>query len=82
MSEQGVSTLGLTAINSSRRGYPRDGAAHIAARATRRFLEKHGEGVDKIVFCVDEEDYEVYSNVLPMYFPRTKEETAWVRQYI
>jgi len=79
MSEQQVTTLALTAINSTRRGYPPEGAAHIASRAVRRFLEKHGKDVDRIVFCVDGDDMKVYHEVLPMYFPRTLSEEAWAR---
>jgi hypothetical protein len=79
MSEKQVTTLGLTAINSTRRGYPPEGAAHIASRAVRRFLEKHGADVDQIVFSVDASDLKVYSEILPMYFPRTIAEEAWAR---
>jgi hypothetical protein len=43
----------------------------------RRFLERFGEGVKTIVFCVDnDEDLAIYYRVLPLYFPRDKAEEA------
>ena len=38
----------------------------------RRFLEHWGKSFEAVVFCLDEqEDYDIYNTLLPIYFPRT-----------
>eukprot|EP00128_Syssomonas_multiformis_P006161 Colp12_sorted_trinity150504_noHs@6373 len=75
--ENNLKTLGLCPINSPKRGYPADQGAHIAIRAVRRFLEKHGSNIDLIVFVVGQADRAVYEQLLPLYFPRCFEEEQW-----
>lgn len=72
--ENGILSLGLCCIHSSRRGYPPAEGAHIAIRTVRRFLEKYGSDIDVIVFVCDDESYDVYENLLPLYFPRSPAE--------
>eukprot|EP00042_Codosiga_hollandica_P032047 m.198779 g.198779 ORF g.198779 m.198779 type:complete len:508 (+) comp53794_c0_seq1:88-1611(+) len=75
--EHGLTSLALMPINSGKRGYPSELGAHIALRTVRRFLEKHGEGLERIVFGVDEyDDIKVYAKLMPLYFPRSLEEEA------
>lgn len=41
----------------------------------RRFLEHYSSDFDMIVFCVDSlEDQMIYESVLPLYFPRTRDD--------
>ena len=41
----------------------------------RRFLEKWGKDLDKVVLVMDtEEIYKLYRRFLPLYFPRNEEE--------
>lgn len=57
--------------------YPREDAAHIAVRTTRRFLEKYGDSVDKLCFSfADKDDIEIYKRVIPLYFPRNEGELS------
>lgn len=42
--ESGLSSLGLCCVYTTRKGYPRKDAAHIAIRTVRRFLEQFREG--------------------------------------
>nr|XP_020761918.1 ganglioside-induced differentiation-associated protein 2 [Odocoileus virginianus texanus] len=52
--EQSMSSVGFCVINSAKRGYPLEDATHIALRTVRRFLEIHGETLEKVVFAVSE----------------------------
>jgi len=41
----------------------------------RRFLEKFGAGLDQVIFCVNSDvDLVLYRELLPQYFPRSKQE--------
>ncbi|XP_019511346.1 PREDICTED: ganglioside-induced differentiation-associated protein 2, partial [Hipposideros armiger] len=74
--EQSMSSVGFCVINSAKRGYPLEDATHIALRTVRRFLEIHGETIEKVVFAVSELEEATYQKLLPLYFPRSlKEET-------
>jgi ganglioside-induced differentiation-associated protein 2 len=75
-SEHGLDSVAFPLVNTERKGYPKEAAAHIAIRTVRRFLEKYDNAaVSTVVFCMDkDEDVEVYSQVLPLYFPRNKAE--------
>lgn len=85
--EYNLETLGLSVINSARRGYPPEEGSHIAIRISfiqyvelmfhchlvclyvgtvRRFLEKHGDSVDVIVFVVTAQDL-VYNRCLSLW---------------
>lgn len=80
--ERNLSTLGLRCIHTSRRGYPTFEGAHIALRTVRRFLEKHGENIDLIVFVVTGIDREAYNSLLPLYFPRSPSEELYAAHRI
>ncbi|KAG1650407.1 Protein GDAP2 [Nymphon striatum] len=77
--ENKLSTIALCIINSIRRGYPAEEGAHIALRTIRRFLEKHGEGINCIVFAVENQDIGVYELIMPLYFPRNEMEEEYAR---
>uniref|UniRef100_A0A670JWA2 Ganglioside induced differentiation associated protein 2 n=1 Tax=Podarcis muralis TaxID=64176 RepID=A0A670JWA2_PODMU len=72
--EQAMSSVGFCVINTVKRGYPLVDATHIALRTVRRFLEVHGETLEKVVFAVSELEEDTYQKLLPLYFPRSLEE--------
>lgn len=107
--EHKIRTVALSCIYTRRKGYPRDEAAHVAARAygvvarafvknssvawaksmrvcvcvcgwytlgtIRRFLEHYHDDFDCVIVCVDSlEDQMIYESVLPLYFPRTRDD--------
>lgn len=43
----------------------------------RRFLEKHLDEVERIVFVVDDLEVGIYSQILPLYFPRCENEEVY-----
>ena len=80
--EQGIRTLGLPAINSIRRGYPPHEGAHMALRVVRKFLEKHSNDFDLIVFAVEDVDLGIYDHLMPLYFPRSQHEQDYACFYL
>lgn len=80
VSENNIASVGLCPVHSLRRGYPPAEGAHIALRTIRRFLEKHGEGIDTIVITVTDENEEIYLNTMPLYFPRSENEAIYSAQ--
>ncbi|KAG6576254.1 uncharacterized protein IUM83_17798 [Phytophthora cinnamomi] len=73
--ENGLRSVAIGCIYTQRKGYPREEAAHIAARTVRRYLEHYADAFDRIVLCVESiQDMFVYERVLPLYFPRTMRE--------
>lgn len=73
--EEGLRTIALGCIYTHAKGFPRETGAHITCRTIRRYLEKHGSTVDVIVLCIPEaNDLDYYEQVLPLYFPRTRQE--------
>lgn len=75
--ENRIASIGLCVVNTSRRGYPPEDGAHIALRTVRRFLEKFSD-IELVVFVVENADEAIYKNVMPLYFPRSKEEEDYV----
>lgn len=45
----------------------------------RRFLERHGNSLDTVIFVVDKVDLGIYEVLLPLYFPRSKQEEEAAR---
>ncbi|XP_069491861.1 ganglioside-induced differentiation-associated protein 2 [Ambystoma mexicanum] len=80
--EEGMSSVGFCVISSLKRCYPLEDATHIALRTVRRFLEVHGETIEKVVFAVTEQEETVYRKLMPLYFPRTLEEEWASLQYL
>ncbi|KAE9051363.1 hypothetical protein PR001_g1515 [Phytophthora rubi] len=73
--ENGLRSVAIGCIYTQRKGYPREEAAHIAARTVRRYLEHYADAFDRVVMCVESvQDMFVYERVLPLYFPRTMRE--------
>ncbi|XP_031571067.1 protein GDAP2 homolog [Actinia tenebrosa] len=76
--ENKLETLGLCVINTPKRGYPPEDGAHIALRTVRRFLEKYTETVEKVAFVVEGAEETIYRKIMPIYFPRNKNEEDYV----
>eukprot|EP01121_Diplochlamys_sp_Union-15-3_P019750 TRINITY_DN7516_c0_g1_i2.p1 TRINITY_DN7516_c0_g1~~TRINITY_DN7516_c0_g1_i2.p1 ORF type:complete len:591 (+),score=109.18 TRINITY_DN7516_c0_g1_i2:233-1774(+) len=75
LKEHNLKSIAFCVINSEKRGYPPENGVHIALRTVRRFLEKWGDGIEKVVFCVStDEELKLYLAVLPLYCPRNEEE--------
>ncbi|KAJ7404520.1 Ganglioside-induced differentiation-associated protein 2 [Willisornis vidua] len=80
--EQAMCSVGFCVINSVKRCYPLEDATHIALRTVRRFLEIHGETLEKVVFAVSELEEATYQKLLPLYFPRSLEEELQSLPYL
>ncbi|XP_030765517.1 protein GDAP2 homolog [Sitophilus oryzae] len=77
--ELNIRSLAIPVINSVKRNYPPDQGAHIALRTVRRFMETHGATLDTVIFVVDKLDLGIYEVLLPLYFPRSKQEESAAR---
>jgi len=75
--ENNLSSLGLGVINTTRRGYPPEEGAHIALRTVRRYLEKNIDAFGVVVFVVEPIDESTYRRLMPLYFPRDKNEEQY-----
>eukprot|EP01091_Cochliopodium_minus_P019473 TRINITY_DN8195_c0_g1_i1.p1 TRINITY_DN8195_c0_g1~~TRINITY_DN8195_c0_g1_i1.p1 ORF type:complete len:486 (+),score=148.48 TRINITY_DN8195_c0_g1_i1:41-1498(+) len=75
LKEQHLKSIAFCVINSPTRGYPMEGGAHVALRTVRRVLEHYEGDFSNIIFTIDNDsEFEIYSNILPLYFPRNPTE--------
>ncbi|KAK3153827.1 hypothetical protein QOZ80_2BG0181810 [Eleusine coracana subsp. coracana] len=73
--ENGLESIAMGCIYTEAKNYPREPAAHVAIRTVRRFLEKQKGKIAGVVFCTTSSyDTEIYKRLLPLYFPRDKQE--------
>ncbi|XP_027100223.1 protein GDAP2 homolog [Coffea eugenioides] len=73
--ENGLQSIAVGCIYTEAKNYPREPAAHVAIRTVRRFLEKQKDKINAVVFCTaTSTDTEIYKRLLPLYFPRDKQE--------
>ncbi|KAL2349187.1 hypothetical protein Fmac_003187 [Flemingia macrophylla] len=73
--DNGLKSIAMGCIYTETKNYPREPAAHVAIRTVRRFLEKQKDNITAIVFCTTSTtDTEIYKRLLPLYFPRDKQE--------
>ncbi|KAI7753539.1 hypothetical protein M8C21_032282 [Ambrosia artemisiifolia] len=73
--DNGLQSIAIGCIYTEAKHYPREPAAHVAIRTIRRFLEKQKCKITGLVFCTaTENDTEIYKRLLPLYFPRDKNE--------
>ncbi|CAH9119834.1 unnamed protein product [Cuscuta europaea] len=73
--ENGLQSIAMGCIYTENKNYPREPAAHVAIRTVRRFLEKQKDKINAVVFCTTtSSDTEIYKRLLPLYFPRDKQE--------
>ena len=75
LKENGLRSITFMCVYSEVKKYPREEAAHVALRTVRRFLEHWGEGVETVVFALEnDEDMAIYERIFPLYFPRNSVE--------
>ncbi|PAA62035.1 hypothetical protein BOX15_Mlig031796g1 [Macrostomum lignano] len=68
--DRGLDTLGLAPIHSIKRGYPPEEGAHLILRCLRRFLERHGDGLSRLVLATSDQNGACYPELAALYFPR------------
>ncbi|KAF5273793.1 hypothetical protein FQA39_LY00908 [Lamprigera yunnana] len=70
MRESNLRTIAFPCVSTGIYGYPLVPAANVAISQVRQHLEKEGDSVDRVIFCLfSDEDEEVYKTVMPTYFP-------------
>lgn len=52
---------------------------YFFAGTVRRFLDNHGSSLDTVIFVVDKIDLSIYEVLLPLHFPRSKQEEESAR---
>ncbi|XP_028992630.1 ganglioside-induced differentiation-associated protein 2 isoform X2 [Betta splendens] len=72
--ERSMASVGFCVVSTTKRGYPLEDATHIAFRTVRRFLERHGNSIETVVFAVSNTEELVYKKLLPLYYPRSEDE--------
>jgi len=71
-----VRSIAFPCISTGIYGYPNDDACAVALRTARRFLEKHHQNVDRIIFCLFlQVDVDLYMKYLPIFFPGAEEKS-------
>jgi O-acetyl-ADP-ribose deacetylase (regulator of RNase III) len=62
--ENGVKIIAFPNISTGVYGYPKEEAAKIAMQTVSSFLEKNHQ-IEQVIFCVfDDENYEIYNDLL------------------
>ncbi|CAN9498464.1 unnamed protein product [Ophioblennius macclurei] len=74
VTEQSMASVGICVVTTAKRGYPLEDATHIALRTVRRFLEKHGNSIETVVFAASDMEESVFKKLLPLYYPRSEDE--------
>lgn len=70
MLQNKLRSIAFPCISTGIYGYPIEPAAHIAVYEVRKHLEANKDAVDRVIFCVfDQNDEQVYQGVLQSYFP-------------
>lgn len=76
MRENNLRSIAFPCISTGIYGYPNDDACAVALRTARRFLEKHHQNVDRIIFCLFlQVDVDLYMKYLPIFFPGAEEKS-------
>lgn len=74
--DQGLTSIAFPCIATGVYGYPNHAAGHVALKTVRHFLEEdevRAESLKRIIFCLFLDiDVQVYSSLLPHYFPTTQ----------
>lgn len=69
-----MKSIAFCCISTGIYGYPKEPAAHVALNSVRQWLLQNHSIVDRIIFCMFADDEEeVYEELLPQYFPRSKD---------
>jgi O-acetyl-ADP-ribose deacetylase len=65
--EKGIKTIAFPNISTGVYGYPKIGAAKIATQTVISYLEKNQE-IEQVIFCIfDDENFEIYHELLNSY---------------
>ncbi|XP_066933474.1 ADP-ribose glycohydrolase MACROD2-like isoform X1 [Clytia hemisphaerica] len=68
--EKNIKTIAFPCIATGVFGFPIEEATNIALKTTRDWLEDHHEEVERIIFCVFNEDTKkIYAKLMKLYFP-------------
>ncbi|XP_066923843.1 ADP-ribose glycohydrolase MACROD2-like isoform X1 [Clytia hemisphaerica] len=69
--ERNLKSIAFCCISTGIFGYPNENAAHVALSTVRNWLQKYGDEVDRIIFCVFlKTDFDIYSRLMgSKYFP-------------
>lgn len=63
-------TVAFPCISTGIYGYPQNAAANVALKTVRSFLDKKGDSVDRVIFCLFmEDDVKIYEYLLQAFFP-------------
>uniref|UniRef100_A0A6B2L2L8 Macro domain-containing protein n=1 Tax=Arcella intermedia TaxID=1963864 RepID=A0A6B2L2L8_9EUKA len=75
LKERKMQSIAFPIINTQKKGFPPQDAAHVAMRTIRRFLEHWGKDISTVVFCVPTStEFTLYFNTALLYFPRNLKE--------
>jgi len=70
--EHNLRSIAFPCISTGVYGYPQASACKVALRTVRRFLERNGDRVDRVIFCLFlDMDVELYRERLGIMFPPT-----------
>lgn len=70
--EVGHTAAFLPLHDLERKAYPAEEGAHVALRTVRRFMEQRPGALNALLLLAGTDaEFEVYSKVIPLYFPRT-----------
>jgi len=70
--EHDLRSIAFPCISTGIYGYPQASACRVALRTVRRFLERNGDRVDRVIFCLFlKEDVQLYRERLGVIFPPT-----------
>jgi len=65
-----LKSIAFPCISTGVYGYPNDRACEVALKTVRKFLEKHHEEVDRVIFCLFlPVDIGIYKKMMPIIFP-------------
>ncbi|KAL5032290.1 hypothetical protein BDV3_000872 [Batrachochytrium dendrobatidis] len=72
-----IKSIAFPCISTGIYGYDQDSAAHVALGTVRQWLMENTDTVDLVIFCVFlEEDYQIYSRLIPEYFTGIKNDSS------
>ena len=63
--ENGIETIAFPNISTGIYGFPKDKAANIAVRTVTNFLSENDQIRQVYFVCFDQENYELYSKLIP-----------------